>query len=259
VYITRKSKTLRLIGYRAALPPTIALAMYQADKIASTYSTLGYLIAIISILGFCIMPRAKFLQTMTMNVISVCFGSAMALLELWSSVKAREHTTPPGLPPVPYRYNSSQSAVCGIWLFFQIWIVNTLKAKYPQFAFPTILYAILVNVASTFGPQFQTVPQVEAFVKRLLISFLTGLGLATGVSLFVFPVTSRKVVTKEITGYLSALRGALSAHKVYFQSLETKDMFRQTTWTPGPYSYVYGVARETSWRLAVCKTRNGVR
>jgi hypothetical protein len=219
---------------RAALPPTIALAMYQASDIASTYSTLGYLIAIISILGFCIMPRAKFLQTMTMNIIAVCFGSAVALLELWSSIKAREHTTPLGLPPVPYRYNSSQSAVCGVWLFFQIWIVNTLKAKFPQFAFPTILYAIMVNVASTFGPQFQTVPQVESFLKRLLISFLTGLGLATGVSLFIFPVSCRKVVTKEITAYLGALRGALNAHKIYFQTLETKDMFRQTTWTPGP-------------------------
>ena len=223
-----------LIVKRAALPPTIALAMYQADAVANTYGTLGYLVAIISILGFCIMPRAKFIQTMTMNVIAVCFASAIAMLELWSSVKAREHTTPAGLPPARYRYNSSQSAVCAVWLFFQIWIVNTLKAKYPQFAFPTILYAIMVNVASTYGPQFQTVAQAESFVKMLLISFMTGLGLATGVSLFIIPVSCRKVVTKEITGYIGALRGALSAHKNYFQSLETKDMFRQTTWTPGP-------------------------
>ncbi|KAF2681514.1 hypothetical protein K458DRAFT_309610 [Lentithecium fluviatile CBS 122367] len=223
-----------LMMMKAALPPTIALAMYQATDVANTYSTLGYLVAIISILGFCIMPRAKFIQTMTMNVASVCIGAAVSLLELWSSVKAREHTTPPGLPPVAYRYNSSQSAVCGVWLFFQIWIVSTLKAKFPQFAFPTILYAIMVNVASTYGPQFQTVPQAESFVKRLLISFLTGLGIATGVSLFILPTSCRLVVTKEITGYVGALRGALSAHKNYFQSLETKDMFRQTTWTPGP-------------------------
>jgi hypothetical protein len=46
---------------KAALPPTIALAMYQADKDAAMYGTLGYLVAIVSILGSCIMPRAKFI------------------------------------------------------------------------------------------------------------------------------------------------------------------------------------------------------
>jgi hypothetical protein len=208
--------------------------MYQSDAVARTYGTLGYLVAIISILGFCIMPRAKFIQTMIMNVIGCCLGSAVALLQLWSSVKAREHTTPAGLPPAAYRYNSSQSAVCAVWLFFQIWLVNTLKAKYPQFTFPTIMYAIFVNVASTYGPQFQTLAQVENFVKMLITGFLTGLAIATGVSLFILPVSCRKVVTKEITGYIGALRGALTAHKTYFESLESKDMFRQTTWTPGP-------------------------
>lgn len=200
--------------------------MYQADDVAETYSTLGYLVAIISILGFCIMPRAKFVQTMALNVLSACIGAAVGLLMVWSAVQARLHTTPAGAPPE--RYNSSQSAVCGVWLFFQIWLVNSIKAKFPQFAFPTILYAIFVNVASTYGPQFMTTVQCENFIQRLLESFLTGLALATGVSLVVFPVTCRKVVTKEITGYIGALRGALQAHKNYLQSLETTDVFSQT-------------------------------
>ena len=42
--------TLMMMG-KAALPPTIALSMFQADKVAATFSTLGYLVAIISILG----------------------------------------------------------------------------------------------------------------------------------------------------------------------------------------------------------------
>jgi hypothetical protein len=208
--------------------------MYESSAVSDHYTTLGYLVAIVSILGFCIMPRAKFIQTMTMNVLSVCVSGAVCMLMLWSSVKAREHTTPAGLPPARYRYNSSQSAVLGVWLFFQIWIVNTMKAKYPQLAFPTLLYAIFVNVAATFGPQFQTVAQAESFTRRLIESFLTGFAIATAVSLFVVPVSCRKVVTKEITGYIGALRGALKAHKGYFQSLETKDMFKSTTWTPGP-------------------------
>jgi hypothetical protein len=126
-----------LMMAKAALPPTIAMAMYQADAVARVYSTLGYLTAIISILGFCIMPRAKFIQTMTMNILGTCIGSAIAMLMVWSGVKAREHTTNPGAPLE--RYNSSQSAVLGVWLFFQIYVVNTVKAKCPQLAFPTII------------------------------------------------------------------------------------------------------------------------
>ncbi|KAF2646232.1 hypothetical protein P280DRAFT_387163 [Massarina eburnea CBS 473.64] len=223
-----------LMMMKAGLPPTIALAIYQNKAVADHYTTLGYLIAIISILGFCIMPRAKFIQTMTMNILSTCISAAICMLMLWSSVKAREHTTPAGLPPARYRYNSSQSAVLGVWLFSQIWILNTIKARYPQFAFPTIICSIFVNVAGTSGAQFQTVAQVESFTRKLLESFLTGFALAAGVSLFIFPVSCRTVVTKMMTGYVGALRGALKAHKAYFQSLETKDMYRNTTWTPGP-------------------------
>jgi hypothetical protein len=217
--------TLMMMG-KAALPPTIALSMYQATAVAKVYSTLGYLTAIISILGFCIMPRAKFIQTMTMNILGTCIGSAIALLMVWSAVKAREHTTTPGAPPE--RYNSSQSAVLGVWLFFQIYIINTIKAKYPQLAFPTIIYAIQVNVAATNGFLFRTTAQCEAFIARLLEAFLTGFALATGVSLFIIPVTSRKVVMKEITGYIGLLRGALGAHKTYIHSLEDSDMFGKT-------------------------------
>ena len=217
--------TLRMMG-KAALPPTISLAMYQADKVAQTYTTLGYLVAIISILGFCIMPRAKFIQTMTMNVLSTCIGSAIAMLMVWSAVKAREHTTVPGAPPS--QYNSSQSAVLGVWLFFQIYIVNTLKAKFPQLAFPAIIYSIQVNVAATSGFLFTTPAQCEAFIQRLLESFLTGFAIATGVSLFILPVTSRKVVVKEMTGYVGLLKAAIAAHKGYIHSLEGSDMFGQT-------------------------------
>ncbi|KAF2851430.1 hypothetical protein T440DRAFT_63478 [Plenodomus tracheiphilus IPT5] len=215
-----------LMMAKAACPPTIALSMLQADIVAQKFTTLGYLVAIISILGFCIMPRAKFIQTMTMNVIGTCLGSAFAMLMLWSGVKAREHTTVAGAPP--QRYNSSQSAVLAVWLFFQIYAINAVKAKFPQLAFPTIIYAIQVNVAATNGFLFITTAQCEAFVQRLLEAFLTGFALATGVSLFIIPVTSRKVVLKETTGYLMLLRGALAAHKSYIHSMEGGDMYGQT-------------------------------
>ncbi|KAJ5020443.1 mfs transporter [Bipolaris maydis] len=112
--------TLLMMG-KAALPPTIALSMYQATDVAQTYTTLGYLTAI------------------------VCIGAALAMLMVWTGVKARQHTTDPAVPP--QAYNSSQSAVLAVWLFFQIYVVNTMKAKFPQLAFPTIIYAIFVNTS----------------------------------------------------------------------------------------------------------------
>ena len=64
-----------------------------------------------------------------------------------------------------------------------------------------------------------------AFVKRLLEAFLTGLGIASGVSYFVFPLTSRTVVLKTAAGLIGALRGALEAQTGYLESLERKDVF----------------------------------
>jgi hypothetical protein len=52
-----------------------AIAFYQADSVAATYTTLGYLIPIISVLGMPIMPRAKFFQTLILNLIGICIGS----------------------------------------------------------------------------------------------------------------------------------------------------------------------------------------
>ena len=107
---------------KGALPPTISLAMYESTPFAEIYSTLGYLVAIMSVLSFAILPRSKFIQTMLLNVIAICIGAAVALLGIYCSVQARVHTTgtsssssngpSPGAAVVGY--NSSASAVCAI-------------------------------------------------------------------------------------------------------------------------------------------------
>lgn len=53
-----------MMMFKASLPPTIAIAMYQSDAVAAVYSTLGYLVAITSVMGMCILPRGMFVQTM---------------------------------------------------------------------------------------------------------------------------------------------------------------------------------------------------
>lgn len=173
------------------------------------------------------MPRAKYLQTLFLNVTGTCIAAAIAILGIWSGIQARKHTTAPNAPPV--LYNSSQSAICAIWLFMNIWFANSFRAKFPAWQFPVMVYSIFTNVAFTFGPIFSTFQQAEALVRQLLIAFLTAFAIATGVNLFIFPVTGRTVVFKEQAGYIMALRGTLKAQAQYLRSLETSDMFTGTT------------------------------
>ena len=219
---------------KGALPPAISLAVYQSTSFADIYSTLGYLVAIMSVLGFAILPRTKFIQTMLFNVIGVCIGAAVALLEIYCSVQARAHTSPSvkatGSGPSPgaavATYNSSASAVSAIWLFFNIYVVNTLRASRPQLQFPVIVYSIFANVASVYAPNFPTMVAGIAFAKRLMEAFFTGFAIATGVSLFIFPVSVRTTFFEQSAGFTAAAQGTLKAQIAYLQTLEKKDMFR---------------------------------
>ncbi|PIB01099.1 hypothetical protein CB0940_00528 [Cercospora beticola] len=208
-----------MLMFKASLPPTIAVAMYQSPAVAREYTTLGYLIAITSVLGMCIMPRAMFVQTITLNVLGVCIGGAMCLLALYSAIQARLHTTPAGAPPTGY--NSSASAVLAVWLFFFVYLANVLRAALPQMQFPVIIFSIFISVSMTYGTQFPTMDYALSFMQRLIQTFLTGFALAVGVSFFVFPMSSRKVVFKEMEGYLKGMSGLLKLQGAYLASLET--------------------------------------
>lgn len=218
---------------KGALPPTISLAIYQSTSVAKIYSTLGYLIAIMSVLSFAILPRSKFIQTMLLNITGVCIGAAIGLLQIYCSVQARVHTTPAPSPssngPSPGAavsgYSSSAAAVCAIWLFFNIYVANALRASRPQLQFPVIMYSIFANVASVYAPSFPTMAAGISFTKRLLEAFLTGFAIATGVSLFIFPTTVRMTFFKQSAGFIQLMQGTLKAQVSYLQSLENPNMF----------------------------------
>lgn len=220
--------------FKGSLPPVISIAMLQAPAVAQYFLTLGYLMPIISVFGLAFLPRGKFLQILLLNLFAICFGSAISLLALWSSIKARENTTPPGQSLVDpatgtVRYNSSQSAVLGVWLFANIWFVNVLRAMFPAFTIPVILYCILVNVASTFGTRMPTTAVAEHFVKELITVMLSALGLAAAVNLLLVPVSSRMVLGKEFAGSIALLKKAMGLQKKYLVGLEELDMFAVIT------------------------------
>lgn len=220
-----------VIMLKGSLPPTIGIAMYQSSSISSILGSIGYLTPIISVLSLAILPRGKYIQTLVLNVLAACLGTAIALLALWSSIQARLHTSNPadipaavaatGRPP----YNSSQSAVCGVWLFANIWFVNVLRAKLPTLNIPVILYSIMTNVSMTFGPAMVSISEAEVFMRELLTAVLLGLALATGVSLIVFPISSQTVVFSEAKAAIGLFRKSIVLEREYLQGLERDDMF----------------------------------
>jgi hypothetical protein len=151
---------------------------------------------------------------------------------MYATVKAREQstdsdqslTTSSGFAP----YNSSASVTSGVFLFFQTYLVHSFRAKYQQFQFPVIIYSIVANVTFSFAPLLPTMPAATSMVRRILEAGLLGLGLSTGVSFFVFPLSCRTVVFKQMEGYIGALRSALKAHTAYFEALESDNVFGRT-------------------------------
>ncbi|KAF2773051.1 hypothetical protein EJ03DRAFT_265527 [Teratosphaeria nubilosa] len=223
--------------FKGAIAPTIATTCYQATSYADTFTTLGYLVGIMAILSLPIQPRAKFLQTMLVNLFSTSLGAAISLMAGYCAVRARINTEgitknggagTSGLAAAgaaTTTYNSSASAVAGLWLFAWIYAISTVRAKCPQFTIPCIMNAIFANVSMIYVPQFATTVQLQAFVRRLLEAFLTGFAISTAVSLLIFPLTSRQVVFKEMAGYIQLLRAVIQANLDYCRSLEEMDPF----------------------------------
>ncbi|RWA11806.1 hypothetical protein EKO27_g3326 [Xylaria grammica] len=212
--------------FKGALAPIIGLAIYQSDAVAEEFSTFGYLVGIIAVLSLSALPRGKFVQTLVLNLLFLCVGAAVALLILWSALQARLHTLAvPDNPQSPPVYNSSQAAVSALWLVVNIWIVNTLRAKYPSLNIPSIVYSIMTNILCTFSTQIASNAALESIVKRLLTAMLTGFAIATATCLLVLPVPSRAVSVAQLSGLIKLLQGAVKQEKAYLQSLEREDMF----------------------------------
>ena len=118
-----------------------------------------------------------------------------------------------------------------------------MRAKIPALQFPIIIYSIFANVAFTYGPIFQTEAQAESLITKLPTGFFSAFAIATGVSLFIIPVSSRTVVQKQQAGYIQLIRGTLKvgssrrkcnksclmtfkqAQAAYLTILESSDMF----------------------------------
>ena len=223
-----------ILMLKGALPPIICLAAYQSDAWAKKYTTLGYLAAIMSFLSLAIQPRAKFVQATLVSILFICFGAALALLQIRCVTSARQHSTPStssrgtvtgssgGKQAVAY--NSSASVVSACFLFAEMYLGNMIRAKRPQLLLPTIQFCIFAIVSSSYSVTFPTMAVGEAFVQRLLETFLTGIGIAAGVSFFIVPMTSRTIASKQMAGIFGIMKASMNAHSQYLMSLTQYSM-----------------------------------
>ncbi|KAL3474306.1 hypothetical protein BJX99DRAFT_260576 [Aspergillus californicus] len=198
---------------KGALPPTIVIAIYQSNAIADITLTIGYLSALISVLSQALMPRAKFMKIMLFDLLATCVSASLCCLAVFCAVKARQHNTPSdATEAIRTGYNSDACAVSGVWLIVMIWLANAIRAWRPmELQDPMVAFSIFASVTMTRAGMFVTLSEGLQFVSRLLKGFMIGFAIAIGVSLLIYPVTSRGHVFRDIRGYVTAIETVLKS------------------------------------------------
>ncbi|CEJ61560.1 hypothetical protein PMG11_10089 [Penicillium brasilianum] len=216
-----------LMMLKGALAPTITIAIYQSDAISNITTTIGYLSALISVLSQGLMPRAKFMKIMFFDLLATCVSASLCCLAVFCAVKAREHNTPTDASDaVRNGYNSDACAVAAVWLIFMIWGANALRALKPmELQDPMVAFSIFASVTITRAGTFITLSEGLEFISRLLKGFMIGFAIATGVSLLIFPITSRGDVFHDIKEYVSLAEGVLQAQISFAEGSAATGMF----------------------------------
>ncbi|KAJ6025254.1 uncharacterized protein N7446_013835 [Penicillium canescens] len=230
---------LVLLMIKGTVAPTVGVAIYQVDSVARHFSTIGYLIPIMSILTVPVLPRARFCQNLVVTCLLTCFAAAISLLAMWCAVQARENTTHLN------GETNSNGPVAGAT------ITNTFRAYRPQYFLPSIIFSIFINVTATYGTQFATMKEAESLVTHLLESFFVGFGISAATNLLLVPFTSRNIVTMLMARELHGFKGALEAQSQYMASLPTRDWYG-TAYAPNDHDsgiddYYNSLARTSPW------------
>ncbi|PKS04890.1 hypothetical protein jhhlp_008254 [Lomentospora prolificans] len=175
-------------------------------------TTSGYFAVLLSIAAQSLYPRAKFLKILSISIISSALSFALCCLGIFCAVKAREHNNAASIQGKYFTYNPDAAAVSGVFLFFMIWIGNTFRAWKPsEYQDPGVCFSLLAVVVLTRTSSVATFEQGFDFLWRISKAFLVGFAMATGVSLFILPSTSRGGVFSAIQGYAVQTQDALQA------------------------------------------------
>ncbi|KAK4546746.1 hypothetical protein LTR36_001478 [Oleoguttula mirabilis] len=207
-------KTLYLM-LKGSIPVAISLAIYQSTPVSETFTSLGFLVAIIAVVTVNLLPRAELIQ-MTFSICTLtAVAIPLAMLATWSGLQARFHTDPQGL----HKYNSSQSAITGVWLFFHIWLSNSIQARYPALLIPTILYNIFMIVQFTSCSRFSTWAECWDLIYLTVRCYYSGVAISFVSGIIIYPVTCRSEIFEVQEKYIHAARGVLNGTVDYLVQL----------------------------------------
>jgi hypothetical protein len=107
---------------------------------------------------------------------------------------------------------------------FNIFGINAVRFASPTLMIPSVIYTILIVVGFSYGPQEATNNMSLRFSRELFYSFLTGQAISAGVSLFIIPVSSRKVFFAETAGFLQTARGLLKTQLAFVEALQCSQL-----------------------------------
>ncbi|GMG16183.1 unnamed protein product [Aspergillus oryzae] len=97
-------------------------------------------------------------------------------------------------------------------------VANTIRAWRPmELQDPMVAFSIFASVTITRAGTFVTVSDGLAFVSRLLKGFMIGFAIATGVSLLILPITSRRNVFHDIKGYVAQIDAVLQSQMAFVE------------------------------------------
>lgn len=106
-------------------------------------------------------------------------------------------------------------------------ISNTLRAYQPVLLQdPMVAFSIFSGVTLTHAAEFETVDQGLSFIRQLLITFLLGFGIASGVSILIVPISSRRNVFGAALNYAQATRDVFKAQVAYVQLAQNSASLR---------------------------------
>ncbi|EWZ86355.1 hypothetical protein BFJ63_vAg13883 [Fusarium oxysporum f. sp. narcissi] len=214
-------RKILMLMFKGSIPVAISLSFYQSTPVSKTFTSLGFLVAIIAVVTVNVLPRAKLLE-LTFGICSLtAIAIPLAMLATWSGLQARFHTDPNGL----HAYNSSQSAITAIWLTFHIWVSNSIQARFPALLIPTILYNIFMIVQFTSCSVFTTWKECWDLIYLTVRCYYTGIAISFFSGLFFYPTTCRTEIFEVQEKYFHCTQRALSESINYLTQLSTTPTF----------------------------------
>ena len=202
---------------KGSLPILICLCLLETDLFDHRYGTTAYMSAIIALFSMAPLPRAKFNQGIVLIVLFQCFASSIVLLGMYCGVKARESSSNP-----TDRYNSSQAAVCAVWLFLDIWLFSMVRSKMPMVSAPVFVQNVFAMILFTYAPRFPTMEASISVVLTILELSLVGNGAAAAVHYVVFPITTRTILFKQQHAFVGSLKNAIKLQSDCFDVLDAE-------------------------------------